>query len=90
MSKLLNVAATGNVGPAGGCKLGSVSLAGGSAASTATLREGGASGTVIAQLTSAITVQSSLSASDPAGIDITGQLHVTLGGTGASINIELL
>jgi len=84
------VTATGNVGPTTGGQLGTTTLKGGSAASTATIRENGSGGTIIRELAAVI---GSSDAHQPVAHDgdhYNGQLHVTLAGTGASLNIELV
>lgn len=86
----INVTATGNVGPTTGGFLGTTTLKGGSAAGTASIREGGSGGTVIRELAAVI---GSSDAHAPTGRDgdrYTGQLHVTLAGTGASLIVELV
>jgi hypothetical protein len=89
MSTGINVTATGLVPNAGGPgRIGSLSLAGGSANATAVIRDGGASGTIIRQVAAVIGSMGGDLTKE--GIEYAGQLHVTLTGTGASLNIELL
>lgn len=86
MSIPLNVTSTGNVGPAGGGELHNASLVGGSASATAVIRESGSGGTIIAQL-AAVTGDTVMMQWECARY--TGQLHVTLTGAGASLNLDI-
>lgn len=90
MSAPLNLTATGNFGPANGSRLGTVTLVGGSASATAVIREGGSGGTIVKQLATLTSTSAIEPPTSCEGQSITGQGHVTLTGTGASVNIELL
>lgn len=90
MSTPLNLASTGNFGPAFGTRLGNMSLVGGSAAATATIRDGGSGGTIVRQMAAALGTMEYDEPTSPDGYTFVGQPHLTITGAGASLNVELL
>lgn len=86
-TKLYYATATGDVGPATGGSLQSVTLTPAAALSTAVVREGGSGGSIIAA------IQAAASGSSFTlwlkGATYSGQLHVTLTGSGATCAVEL-
>jgi hypothetical protein len=83
---LYGIAATGNVGPGSGGKLGGVVLAAAAANATLVLREGGSGGAIIVTL--AALANTSVAATFNGAV-YGGQLHATLGGASAAASVEI-
>lgn len=86
-TRLFHITATGDVGPSNGGELSSVVLTPAAAAATLVIREGGSGGTILLSLQAAANGGSVQSVFEAVGYS--GQLHATLGGSGALAAIEL-
>ncbi len=90
MSRLLNISATGNIGPIG-ARIGSITLAAGGANATAVFSDSGANPTTILQLSAlANSTVTHTFADTQNGVAMQNVFSVVLTGAGASVNVEII
>jgi hypothetical protein len=83
------ISATGNVGPANGGRIPHITLTPAAAVATLVLRSGGSGGTIIWAGQAAANGSSVDFPYEPDPIAYSGQLHATIGGTGAQAQVHL-